>query len=151
MSDFEVNEGPIEAAGRRLDQGVPGMPEDQSSAHPEHPLEIRLPWADLHLPWADLQPAAHERPLEEIAEGPAGAGAGALQRKLPEETPVVRRLRQRPRGHLAPVTDRPARRVAVDLIARRRAGARRACPCGWQVRVLSIPPRNRRRLWTTCH
>lgn len=142
MSDFEVNEGPIEAAGRRLDQGVPGMPEDQSSAHPEHPLEIRLPWVD-------LQPAAHEHPLEEIAEGPAGAGA--LQRKLPEETPVVRRLRQRSRGHLAPATDRPARRVAVDLIAHRRAGARRACPCGWQVRVLSTPPRNRRRLWTTCH
>jgi hypothetical protein len=71
-------------------------------------------------------------------------------RKLPEETPIVRRTRHRARGHFS-VNGMPVRRVGVKLIARRRRLARRACPYGWQVRVLGVPPRSRRRLWTQCH
>jgi hypothetical protein len=95
------------------------------------------------LPADELQAAA----TGETRGQPAGEEE---RRRLPEETPVVRRTRHLAQGHFSTRGARP-RRVGVTLIARRRRLARRACPYGWHVRVLGTPPRNRRRLWTMCH
>ncbi|HEY2535468.1 MAG TPA: hypothetical protein VGI24_00600 [Solirubrobacteraceae bacterium] len=71
-------------------------------------------------------------------------------RKLPEETPIVRRTRHLATGHFSGA-GMATPRLGERLMARRRRLARRACPYGWQVRVLSTPVRARRQLWTTCH
>jgi hypothetical protein len=138
MPDFEVNEGYIEAGRRRADSPLSARSGDDRIS------------ADGHV-------AADEGGIAP-APGMRGEGADAAdateavedRRKLPEETPVVRRTRHLAAGHFSASGPR-ARRVGVRLIARRRRLARRACPYGWQVRVLGTPPRGRRRLWTTCH
>jgi hypothetical protein len=137
MPDFEVNEGYIEAGRRRADSPLPGLREDDRVS------------ADGYVTadgWGGPVPGAHG----EDTDAAEVAGAGENRHKLPEETPVVRRTRHLATGHL-PTGGRPARRVGVTLMARRRRLARRACPYGWQVRVLGTPPRHRRRLWTMCH
>jgi hypothetical protein len=136
MPDFEVNEGYVEAGRRRADSPLPGLrDEDRVSA--------------------DGYVAAEDggAPTPSVRADAADAADAAVEdrRKLPEETPIVRRTRHLAAGHLSASDVAPARRVGVKLMARRRRLARRACPYGWQVRVLGTPPRNRRRLWTTCH
>lgn len=141
MPDFEINEGYVEAGRRRADsplssrgggdrlpgEGGYGASEDGGTPAPV----VRVEGSDA----ADA--------TETIEES----------RKLPEETPIVRRTRHFAAGHFSASAVPRARRVGagVKLIARRRRLARRACPYGWQVRVLGTPPRNRRRLWTQCH
>lgn len=71
--------------------------------------------------------------------------------QLFEQTPIVRRTRHHVSGHRSAADAGPGRRVGVKMIARRRRLARRACPFGWKVRVLSTRSRHRRRLWTSCH
>jgi hypothetical protein len=139
MPDFEVNEGYIAAGRRRADS----------------PLSTRG--------GEDRVPADGFLTAEEGGVAPAlgGRGEGAEaadateavedRRKLPEETPIVRRTRHLAAGHFLAGGVPPGRRVGVKLVARRRRLARRACPYGRQVRVLGTPPRNRRRLWTMCH
>lgn len=138
MPDFEVNEGYVEAGRRRADS----------------PLSSRG--------GEDRVPADGYVPAEEGGVAPAPVmrveGTDAIDadeivdngRKLPEETPIVRRTRHLATGHFS-ASGMPVWRVGVKLMARRRRLARRACPYGWQVRVLGVPPRNRRRLWTQCH
>ncbi len=138
MPDFEVNEGYIEAGRRRADAPLPGLREDDRVS------------ADGYVTadgWSAAVPGAHGGEDTDAAEV---TEAGKDRRRLPEETPIVRRTRHLPTGHL-PASGSPARRVGVRLLARRRRLARRACPYGWQVRVLGTPPRHRRRLWTMCH
>jgi len=138
MPDFEVNEGYAEAGRRRADSPLPGLKdEDRVSADGYVPAEEGgAPTPSVRADTADTADAA------EAVED---------RRKLPEETPIVRRTRHLAAGHLSAGDVVPARRVGVKLMSRRRRLARRACPYGWQVRVLGTPPRNRRRLWTTCH
>lgn len=138
MPDFEVNEGYVEAGRRRADSPLSNRGDDD-----------RVP-ADGHV-------AADEGGVvpAPVVGGPETDAADATEavedrRKLPEETPIVRRTRHLAAGHFA-ASSTPARRVGVRLMGRRRRLARRACPYGWQVRVLGTPPRNRRRLWTQCH
>ncbi len=138
MPDFEVNEGYAEAGRRRADSPL-------SSRGGED----RVP-ADGYIP-ADEggvvpAPVIHVEATDAVDAGDAGES----ERKLPEETPIVRRTRHLAAGHFS-ASSMPMRRVGVKLMARRRRLARRACPYGWQVRVLSTAPRNRRRLWTQCH
>lgn len=138
MPDFDVNEGYVEAGRRRADSPLSSRGGDD-----------RIP-ADGYVPAEDggVAPA----PLMRL-EGTDSVDAGeAVEnvRKLPEETPIVRRTRHLAAGHFS-ASSVPVRRVGVKLMARRRRLARRACPYGWQVRVLGTPPRNRRCLWTTCH
>jgi hypothetical protein len=144
MPDFEVNEGYVEAGHGR--------------AHPDLP-ELRadgLLFADDRGASEDRDAApeeGHKKKLgRALGEAAARAQAEEERRKLPEETPIVRRTRHLATGHLsANRRVAPRRRVGVTLIARRRRLARRACPYGWQVRVLGTPPRHCRRLWTMCH
>jgi hypothetical protein len=139
MPDFEVNEGYAEAGRRRADAPLSGRGG-----------EGRVP-TDGYVT-AD-EGAATSVPVVQV-EGidPADAPeALEARRKLPEETPIVRRTRHFATGHIAARSVPSTRRVGVKLIARRRRLARRACPYGWQARVLGTPPRNRRRLWTACH
>lgn len=145
VPDFEVNEGYVEAGRRRADS----------------PLSSRVSAAEDKRTPTDGYGAIEEGGFA-LAPGIRAEGADALEtgdsagtvdgpRALPERTPIVRRTRHLATGHFV-ATDMPtARRVGVELIARRRRLARRACPYGWQVRVLGRPPRNRRCLWTTCH
>jgi hypothetical protein len=139
MPDFEVNEGYAEAGRRRADSPLSSRSgDDRVSADGYVPAEE-----------GGVAPAPIVR-----AEGTDAGDAPEIveeHRKLPEETPIVRRTRHLAAGHRSASGMSPARRVGVKLIARRRRLARRACPYGWQVRVLGTPPRNRRRLWTTCH
>lgn len=121
-----------------------GRPGERPADSADLSLEARPFWPE---GWPEVYPPALDAPF---AEDPPRPSADAPQRKLPEETPVVRRFRHSSNDHLEAPTGRPPRRVGVRAIARRRATARRACPCGWQVRVLGTPPRNRRRLWTKC-
>ncbi len=139
MPDFEVNEGYAEAGRRRADSPLSSRGQDDRVS-------------------ADEYVAADESGVGQApivhADGPDAADAAEAvedRRKLPEETPIVRRTRHLATGHFSARGTPPARRVGVRLMARRRRLARRACPYGWQVRVLGTPPRGRRRLWTTCH
>jgi len=138
MPDFEINEGYAEAGRRRADAPL--------SARGG---EDRVP-TDGYVT-AD-EGAAAPAPVVHVEGLDAADVPEALEahRKLPEETPIVRRTRHLATGHSA-ARGVPTWRVEVKLIARRRRLARRACPYGWQVRVLGTPPRNRRRLWTACH
>ena len=139
MPDFEVNEGYAEAGRRRADSPLSSRgDEERVSADGFVAADAGgvAPGSIVHVDGADAADAA-----EAVGD----------RRRLPEETPIVRRTRHLAKGHLSARTMPPARRVGVRLVARRRRLARRACPYGWQVRVLSTPPRNRRRLWTTCH
>lgn len=147
MPDSDIDDGYIEAGRPRA--GQPGHDDDgrlyddaerlfmEGSPPPRGSHAI-----DIH---GTMQIAA-----ELYGVVPAGDYelADAGPRKLPEETPVVRRVRHHADGHF--VADGPCteRRVGVEQIAHRRWHARRACPYGWQVRVLSTPPYNRRRLWS---
>ncbi len=138
MPDFEINEGYIEAGRRRADSPLSGRGG-----------EGRIP-ADGFIPEQDG--GAVPAPLVRV-EGTDSVEAGEAvekARKLPEETPIVRRTRHLAAGHFS-ANAMPVKRVEVKLLARRRRLARRACPYGWQVRVLGTPPRKRRRLWTQCH
>jgi hypothetical protein len=146
MPDFEVNEGYVEAGRRRADSPLPERRADELLSADGRVLP-------------DGRDAAPDGRDE--TPGPALLGEDAVQakgggeplsppRKLPEQTPIVRRTRHLAAGHFA-TRCAPGRRVGVRLIARRRRLARRACPYGWQVRVLGAPPRHRRRLWTQCH
>jgi hypothetical protein len=138
MPDFEVNEGYIEAGRRRADSPLSARSgDDRISAD-----------GFLAADEGGIAPAPGMR--GEGADVADATGTVEDRRKLPEETPVVRRTRHLAAGHFS-ASGPPARRVGVRLIARRRRLARRACPYGWQVRVLGTPPRGRRRLWTTCH
>ena len=132
MPDFEVNEGYVEAGRRRADSPL-------SSRGGED----RVP-ADGYVPAEEggVAPAPVIR-----VEATDAVDAVEGRRKLPEETPIVRRTRHLAAGHFS-ASGAPLPRVGVKLIARRRRLARRACPYGWQVRVLGTAPRNRRRLWT---
>ena len=137
MPDFEVNEGYVEAGRRRADSPLPGRRDDDRVS-------------------ADGYVTAEESgvvpaPTARVEGADAGDATEAVEdrRKLPEETPIVRRTRHLAAGHFS--ASAPAPRVGIKLMARRRRLARRACPYGWQVRVLGTPPRNRRRLWTMCH
>jgi hypothetical protein len=136
MPDFEVNEGYVEAGRRRADAPLPDLRADE-----------RVP-AD-----GSVSADGHNSAVTGAArsEGADATLAGEGRRKLPEETPIVRRTRHLAAGHFSARNIAPARCAGVRLIARRRRLARRACPYGWHVRVLGTPPRNRRRLWTTCH
>jgi hypothetical protein len=139
MPDFEINEGYAEAGRRRADAPLSGRDG-----------EDRVP-ADGYV--AADEGAATPTPVVH-AEGIDAADAPeALEahRKLPAETPIVRRTRHLATGHSAARGVPSTWRVGVKLIARRRRLARRACPYGWQVRVLGTPLRKRRRLWTACH
>jgi hypothetical protein len=136
MPDFEVNEGYVEAGRRRADSPLPeGRDDDRVSA-------------DGYL---TAEEGGAPAPIVRAEGIDAGDATEAVEdrRKLPEETPIVRRTRHLATGHFS--ASGPASRVGIKLMARRRRLARRACPYGWQVRVLGTPPRNRRRLWTTCH
>jgi hypothetical protein len=133
MPDFDVNEGYAEAGRRRADSPLPRLSVDGVTT------EGRVAPYGLDVTSENIYG-------DDIA--PAWAGEGP--RKLPEETPVVRRARHLPEGHFSADAP-PRRRVGVKLIARRRRFARRACPYGRRVRTLGTPMRNRRRLWTTCH
>jgi hypothetical protein len=138
MPDFEVNEGYVEAGRRRADSPL-------SSRGGED----RVP-ADGYIPAEEGGFATAPLKRDEGMDSVDANETVESSRKLPEETPIVRRTRHLAAGHFSG-TGMPVRRVEVKLMARRRRLARRACPYGWQVRVLSTPPRNRRRLWTTCH
>ena len=138
MPDFEVNEGYVEAGRRRADSPLPGPGNDDRVS------------ADGYVP-ADEGGAQAPGVRAEGADAGDATEAVEDRRKLPEETPIVRRTRHLAAGHFSASGVVPTRRVGVKLIARRRRLARRACPYGWQVRVLGTPPRNRRRLWTMCH
>jgi hypothetical protein len=161
MPDFEVNEGYVEAGRRRADSplssrgGDDRMPVDgygngtgdDAGAAPApivRPEGVR---------WEGMDAIEAMEALKEIEafEVEAAEAIEGRRRKLPPETPFVRRTRHFATGHYSFAHARPTRRVGVRLIARRRRLARRACPYGWQVRVLGTPPRNRRRLWTMCH
>ncbi len=135
MPDFEVNEGYVEAGRRRGDSPLPGPRADERVAADGHSAAL-----DGHDATPDRAPA----------EGGDGARTGGDLRR-PEERPIVRRTRHPAAGHLSADDAPPGRRVGVKLMARRRRLARRACPYGWQVRVLGTPPCHRRRLWTMCH
>jgi hypothetical protein len=142
MPDFEVNEGYAEAGRRRADSPLSSRVDGD-----------RLP-ADGYLP---AEEGVMPIPVVHVEETDAADATEAVEgiRRLPEETPIVRRTRHLATGHLATghfaVGGTASRRVGVKLMARRRRLARRACPYGWQVRVLSTPPRKRWRLWTQCH
>jgi hypothetical protein len=138
MPDFEVNEGYIEAGRRRADSPLPGLREDDRVS------------ADGYVTADGRSTAIPGVRAGEDADAAEATEAGEDRHRLPEETPIVRRTRHLAAGHL-PAGGSSARRVGVRLMARRRRLARRACPYGWQVRVLGTPPRHRRRLWTMCH
>jgi hypothetical protein len=137
MPDFEVNEGYAEAGRRRADSPLSSRVDGD-----------RLP-ADGYL---QAEEGVTPAPVVHVEEADAADAAEAVEgaRKLPEETPIVRRTRHLATGHFA-AGGTASRRVGAKLMARRRRLARRACPYGWQARVLSTPPRKRRRLWTQCH
>jgi hypothetical protein len=142
MPDFEVNEGYVEAGRRRADSPLSARQAGGESS------------VDGRVAPPDGRGAVDERALGEEREasirGEASIPGGEL-RRLPEQTPIVRRTRHLASGHL-PAGDVTSRRcVGVALLARRRRLARRACPYGWRVRVLDQPRSRRRRLWTTCH
>jgi hypothetical protein len=137
MPDFEVNEGYVEAGRRRADSPLSGLRSDDRVS------------ADGYVP-AEEGTVQGSGACIEGTDGSDATEAVEDRRKLPEQTPILRRTRHLAAGHFS-ACGVPARRVRVKLIARRRRLARRACPYGWQVRVLGTPPRNRRRLWTTCH
>jgi hypothetical protein len=141
MPDFEVNEGYVEAGRRRADSPLPGRRDDDR-------VSADGVSADGYL---TAEEGGAPAPIVRAEGVDAGDSAEAVEdrRKLPEETPIVRRTRHLATGHFS--ANGPASRVGIKLMARRRRLARRACPYGWQVRVLGTPPRNRRRLWTTCH
>ncbi len=139
MPDFEVNEGYAEAGRRRADS-----PLSSRGGEDRVPIDGYAPAEE-----GGFAPV----PLKHVEEIDAAVDADESvegSRKLPEETPIVRRTRHLAAGHFSSA-GMPAPRVGVRLMARRRRLARRACPYGWQVRVLGTPARNRRRLWTTCH
>lgn len=138
MPDFEVNEGYVEAGRRRADSPLPSRGDDDRVPADGYAADEvgTAPVPGVRVEGADVSDAT------EAVENP---------RRLPEETPIVRRTRHLATGHFSAAGMLPARRVGVKLMARRRRLARRACPYGWQVRVLGTPPRNRRRLWTQCH
>ena len=141
MPDFEVNEGYVEAGRRRADSPL-------SSRGGGDRVSV-----DGYVPADDGGVAPVPAPLAHIEGTDAVDATKPVEspRKLPEETPMIRRTRHLAAGHFSASSMPPTRRVGVKLSARRRRLARRACPYGWQVRVLGTPPRNRRRLWTKCH
>jgi hypothetical protein len=139
MPDFEVNEGYVEAGRRRADS-----PLSSRGGEDRVPIDGYAPTEE-----GGFVPVPLKR-AEGIDSSVDAGEPVESPRKLPEETPIVRRTRHLAAGHFSG-GGMPAPRVGVRLMARRRRLARRACPYGWQVRVLGTPPRNRRRLWTTCH
>jgi hypothetical protein len=163
MPDFEVNEGYVEAGRRRADSPLSsrggedrtpldgyGAPPTGDDAHVAPAPIVRL--EGMLGEGVDAIDAIEDfKELEAFESLEAAETIEGRRRKLPPETPIVRRTRHLAAGHHSFAHARPARRVGVRLIARRRRLARRACPYGWQVRVLGTPLRHRRRLWTTCH
>ncbi len=139
MPDFEVNEGYSEAGRRRADS-----PLSSRGGEDRVPIDGYGPIEESGFAQVPLKRAEGLDSSIDAGEPVENA------RKLPEETPIVRRTRHLAAGHLSSA-DMPVRRIGVKLMARRRRLARRACPYGWQVRVLGTAPRARRRLWTTCH
>lgn len=139
MPDFEVNEGYMEVGRHRAVSPLTG------SGEPSEDLTLGE-WLSS---WYELT-GGDDRAPEAFGATPR-APAADERRRLGEETPIVRRTRHRPDGHLAADETGSGRRVGVRLVARRRRLARRACPYGCSVHILGTPARNRRRLWTACH
>jgi hypothetical protein len=152
MPDFEVNEGYMEAGRRRADSPMPGSggPSERMSETLSAVSSEDLILDEWLTSWYELT-GDEDRPSEVSVEAAPQAPAADEERRLPEETPIVRRTRHRPDGHLAAGGTGSGRRVGVRLIARRRRLSRRACPYGCRVHILGTPPRGRRRLWTGCH
>jgi hypothetical protein len=100
------------------------------------PLDPRLP----------AQAGIVPEPLDSQLPARAAIVPDPLDPRLP--APVIRRTRH---GRHPAVPRAARRRLGTPMLARRRRVARRACPFGWQVRVLGGPPRKRRHLWTECH
>ncbi len=145
MPDFEVNEGYVEAGHNRADPPLGDSARDGDpsflSREEEQLLDDWL-WSWYGLP-PPSDPALQVRARED--EPPSEP------RHLPEETPIVHRVRDDAEGHLSEDRHSRNRRTEVRQMAQRRFKARRACPFGWRVRVLDRPTRKRRRLWTACH
>ncbi len=156
MPDFDVNEGYLHASARRADPSLPGGALNDGIS-----VDGRVAPYGLDVTSEQM----FEAMLEDSAEESGGDGSDParealaygepaffeLPYRLPEQTPIVRRARHHLIGHHTAGDVWPGRRVGVKMVARRRRLARRSCPCGWTVRVLSTPPRHRRRLWTSCH
>lgn len=164
MPDFEVNEGYLQASARRRDPSLPAVADDgifSGRRVAPYGLDVASEYA-----FEDVLSEGFVDGLLGEGTGPRadelwGEGLGldglispGLQPKLPAQTPIVRRTRHLAGGHrtaAATTTTGEGRRVGVKLVARRRLLARRACPCGLRARIMSTPPRHRRRLWTSCH
>ncbi|HTR72769.1 MAG TPA: hypothetical protein VMG80_04160 [Solirubrobacteraceae bacterium] len=156
MPDFDVNEGYLHASARRADPSLPGGALSDGIS-----VDGRVAPYGLDVTSEQM----FEAMLEDGADEPVDDGSDPAREalvygeptffepphRLPEQTPIVRRTRHDLIGHHTVRDAGSGRRVGVAMVARRRRLARRACPCGWTVRVLSTPPRRRRRLWTSCH
>ena len=109
MPDFEVNEGYVEAGRRRADSPLPGRGDDDRVS------------ADGYLTAEEGGAPAPTVRTEGVDAGDA-TEAVEDRRKLPEETPIVRRTRHLVTGHFS--ASGPASRVGIKLMARRRRLAR---------------------------
>ncbi len=140
MPDFEVNEGYMDAGRDRADSPTDKTPAPDDGEQPVRPGEEMVldDWlASLYGPI----PA-----LERVIDPP---GASEIP-QIPEETPIVRRVRDSFEGHRHGGQP-PSRRVEVELIAQCRFLARRACPFKRRVVVLGRPALIGRQLPTKCH
>jgi hypothetical protein len=77
----------------------------------------------------------------------SGQGAGADPFHLPR--PIVPRVRRLREGHS--LFGASAGRGGSSLLARRRRGARVACPLAAPPALVRAPSRRLRRMWTMCH
>jgi hypothetical protein len=138
MPDFDVNEGYTDPGADRAGQSADNnSAESDGLVHPGEELLLEEWLASMYGPIPALEcvpdPAANE------------------PRPMPERTPVVVRVREGAAGHLRDLGARPKRRVRIELIARRRMHARRACPFGRRARVLGRPLSTCRQLPSKCH
>ena len=117
MPDFDVNEGYVEAGRRRADSSVPGIPADGVSVDGRvapYGLDVNSDY--LLGEDVDVYPAgivdAYPAGAGELSSSPESSSS-LPPRKLPEETPIVRRARHRATGHLPRGGVAPRRRVGV--------------------------------------
>jgi hypothetical protein len=151
MPDFDLNEGYLQASARRAELSLSGTFDDalatgdldatrdawldaENLIHAESLIDAEgLPGEDLIAGLLDGEGLRMEDFLVGDLTSPQPSGPSP---KRPGRTPVVRRARHLAGGHRSTGVPRPGRRIGVQLIARRRRLARRACPFGWTVRVL---------------